>query len=171
MTRANNRGVTLIELIVGVAITAIVSAITLGLFRAGIYAYNYSLRQAFVLSSARKAIHAKGNSLGLLWAVQDAQAAVNLSSSTLTIKPSSGSALKYWIGNETLFQEQLSFTQPQALGISNLQINYYGLDSQGKITESASASNAILVTTWLTLESRRKRTYLFFSGSSMRNHQ
>ena len=165
-----NKGFTLVEMAVGIAVTAMIGLIIAGLFKAGIQSYRYSLRQTLVLANARKAIDGDGGARGLIWSGQEAQATSDLSADGVTLNLPTVASRRFLVANQALFQSQMGSENKQADGITSMQAVYYNLDAQGRIMESASAASASLITTLLTMRgSGADRSYQFFSGARMRN--
>lgn len=162
------RGLTLVELVVGIAAMSVITLVLAGLFKAGLQSYRYALRQNLVLANARKAIEGDGRSRGILWNAQAAQS-LALSSGSVTLSLPSQPSLQYLVSDRTLLQSQMGTQQKQADGVTGLQSGYYNLDGQGRIMQSTAAASAAMVATTLTMQGRGEKTYVFFSGAGLRN--
>ena len=138
----NNRGTTLVELVLGMAVMAVIGGVVLGLFGAGLKSFRYTLRQTFVLTVSRRAFEGDGPLRGMIWAGRNAGSAQDLSPTGLNGIPH----------------------------LTLLQTNYYNVDEQGHVVESANASEATMVTALIQTQAPGPKTYSFFSGAQLRNH-
>ncbi len=168
--RRNNKGMTLVELVMGLVIIGVVAGIITGLFKAGITSFHHTLRQTLVLANARKAFEGDGSSHGLLWQARQAGSVNTLSPSDLHVDSPQGFPVKYTVSDGTLWNIQQGDQTEQAKAITALQTKYYRMSDEGFIAESVTASSATMVTVFLHMESPRKKTYHFFSGGRLRNH-
>lgn len=164
-------GFTFLELIVALAIAGITVTALVGLFRASLTATRFALRQTSVLSNARKALVSEGPQRGLIWAIQESSStAVSLSSYSLNLLLPAG-AFNYALSGDTLNKTQSGVVYAQSKGLSQMEVKYYGLDSNGLITVAASTDTAVYVTTSFTLNGRliKDATYYLYSGAWLRN--
>ena len=167
--RPRSRGLTLVELMVALAVASIIGLVVVGIFRAGVLAWTYGIRQTSALSSARKAILGDGSKIGLSEAVQESDALLSLSSSSLSVHVVAGSSMSYSISNGVLYQAQLGVPIKLADGLTSLQVTYYNLASNGRIMESTSAASAAFAAFLLTSQSASQKTYTFYGGAALRN--
>lgn len=164
------QGITLVELVIGISIAGIIGLIVAGMFKAGMIAYRYSVRQNAILTAARKAFQGEGAHTGILWGTLAGAAIPVLSPSSLAVNPSAAPTITYSVTDGVLYRTQTGLPKELSKGITSLQVNYYGLDGTGRIIECAIASCASLVTTLITLQGPGKdKTYTFFSGTTLRN--
>lgn len=165
------RGFTLLEMIVALAIMAVTATALVGLFRAAITTSLFNTRQTFILSNSRKALKGDGSALGVQWAILDSTTVYNLSSSNLSISLSDGTSTTYSVSGDNLYRASLFSNSILAKGITGLQVNYYNLDTTGRIVVSTAPQNAALVTAAFTLKGKlsRETTYYFYTGAWRRN--
>ncbi len=165
-------GFTLMELVIGIAVAAVVGLVSAGLFKAGLKTYNYSYRQTSVLAGARRALSGSGSLPGVIWAAQSASSVTALSGSSLTLAPPSASSITYQVSGGNLYQTTSGVRTLQSVSVSSAVFSYYNLDSSGLIMVSTLAANATFVTMQLTLtgKSANDRTYNFLGGAQLRNH-
>ena len=90
--RAASAGFTIAELIVGLAVMAVVGVVVARLFLAMLSTAQYTLRHLATLSSARKAYVGDGQRRGMSWGVQEASGLVSLSTSSVSAWLTRGSA-------------------------------------------------------------------------------
>src|SRR5471032_1244562 len=81
MSLRNQKGLTLIELVIYVAIVAVISSIIVALFAAGEKSYTFAWRQTSVLMGARQALEGGGIPHGMIWEGRQAQLVNALSAS------------------------------------------------------------------------------------------
>lgn len=167
------RGFTMLELVVGIALAAVIGLVCAGLFRAGIKSYNYSYRQTRVIYSARQAMAANGARLGMIWAAQTAASVDSLSVSTLSVTQPGDFSTSYLISNKNLYACRLAAKDLQAESVSTMTVSYYNLDANGHIMVSTAPEAVAMVTTQISMQgsTARDRTYNFMSGALVRNNQ
>ena len=164
-----DKGMTLVELVMGLVIISVITGVITGLFKAGITSFNTTLRQTLVLTNARKAFDGDGNSYGLLWQAREAGSINTLSASGLHLDSPRGFPVQYLVSDGVLWNVQQGDKTEQAKSISAMQTKYYQMNAQGIIMESAEASSATMITANLQMQSPQKKTYSFFSGAQLRN--
>ena len=167
-----SRGFTLVEVMVGIAVSGIVALVVAGLFRAGILTFNYVVRQNYALSAARKALAGDGAKHGVVWMSQGAALIEDLEASSLTVSPPNALSLKYHVDEQGLCQSQLGVKTMQAEGVGAVALGYYNLNDVGRIIESTAPASAIFITAMVSIHGKnpRHKTYHFFSGAQLRNH-
>lgn len=165
-----NRGFTLVEAVVGMAVLALISLGVAGIFKAGMSASNYTLRQTFVVSNARKALLGDGARKGLVWDLREAEAVTALSTGSVSVSPPGSSVLSFTLGADFLRRTHSGVSKEQAKGVTGLGVSYYNFDDGGRVVESTAPASAMLVTTELVLSRRGQREYRFLSGARLRNH-
>jgi hypothetical protein len=167
----NRRGITLLELTVGIALAGVVGLVSAGLFKAGIKSYNYSYRQTRIISSARKAMAGDGPRLGMTLATLNASAVDALAVSSLTVTPAGDFSTTFLLSDGGLYRHRLATRSLQAESVTGLQVAYYNLDAAGRIMVSTSAASAAYVTTQIELKGARPgdKTYNFAAGALVRN--
>jgi len=161
---------TLVELVMGLVIIAVIAGIITGLFKAGIKSFHYTLRQTLVLANARKAFDGDGSAHGLLWQAREAGSVNTLGASTLHVDSPQGFPVQYTLSDGVLWNIQRGDQTEQAKAVTAMQTKYYHMSDQGIITESVDASSATLITVFLQMEAPRKKSYSFFSGGQLRNY-
>jgi prepilin-type N-terminal cleavage/methylation domain-containing protein len=163
------RGMTLVEMSVGIAVLSVITLVTAALFKAAIKSYNYTINQVNVLSNARKALEGEGAEHGMAWESMGASSVAGLDAGTLALNGPSGPTTTFALSGTTLRRTRLLDARDQAAGVASLQIAYYSLDAAGGVVESTSAADAAFVTQTLSMRGLGGKTYLFFSGESLRN--
>jgi hypothetical protein len=157
------------ELMMGVAIAAVLALVVSGIFKAGILTSRYSLSQTQILSEARTALIGSGRIKGMLWQVQEGSSFSTLSSTSLAVGYASAASISFRLSGKNLLQSQLGVDQKVTTGISSMTFSYYNLDSTGRIMESTDAASAALVTATLVFPGERSKSYNFFTGAALRN--
>jgi prepilin-type N-terminal cleavage/methylation domain-containing protein len=164
-------GFTFLELLVALVIAGIVVTALIGLFKAALTSTRFTLRQTFVLSNARKALVGDGSHRGIIWGIQESTStAVSLSPTSLNLLLSS-SSLNYALSGEILNKTQSGTTYPLAKGLSDIEVKYYAMDSNGLIMVAPSTDTAMYVTAAFTLRGRlmKETTFYLYSGAWLRN--
>lgn len=164
-----NRGMTLVEAVIGIAVLALISLGVAGIFKAGMQSSNYTLRQTFVISNARKALLGDGAREGLLWDLRDASSVASLSTGTAVISRPGTSAITYFAGADALLRSHSGVSREQAKGVTALSLAYYNFNDAGVVIESTAPLSAALVTTEITMRRRSQREYRFMTGARLRN--
>ena len=159
----------MIELTVGLAVSAIIALSLALLLKAGVTSSLYALRQTVVLSRSRQAMVGELRRPGLLWACADARRVTALSSSTLSLTAGDGSTLLYGVSGDGLTLSQFGVPSALARDVTALELRYYNLDDAGLVMESTAPESAALATALATLNGGRQRSYAFYSGSVPRN--
>lgn len=166
---SSRRGFTLMELMMGVAVSAVLALVIAGLFKTGILTARYSLGQTRVLSEARAGLMGAGKVKGVLWQTQEASSFSTLSSTSLALGYAGAAAISFHLSGQTLLQSQLGVDQTAAVGVSTMTLAYYNLDAAGHVMESTAAASAALVTAEIVLPGDRGKNYSFFTGARPRN--
>jgi len=168
------RGVTLVELVVGIAVAGVLALITAGLFKAGLESYDYSYRQGYSIFAACRGFAGNGSKVGLIWSAQEAKAVSALSASSLALLSPSGTAILYTLSGNELRQTNAGVQELQAKPVTAVSFDYYNLDSQERIMVSTAPEAATLVTARLKVVAgygARAKTYNFMSGARLHNNQ
>lgn len=162
---------TLPELLVGVALSAMIALVLARMFQVTLRAAQATLRQSGTLASSRRALVNAGPHRGMLWAAREALQARSLSTSTLELSLPVLSEYAYAVSGETLVKTQDGVEWAQATGVSSLTLSYFEIDASGRIFASTAASSASYVQVRLTATGRgpRERRYDFVSGAWLRN--
>jgi len=169
----NDRGLTLVELMVGLVTATIIGAVSASILKAGLMTYNHSVRQNDAMSRTRKALGGLGAETGILRAGRAAYAVSALDASSVGVLSSTASVLtSYYVSGDGLYRSQGGVPSLHADSLTSLAVNYYNLDASGLIIESTSPVSAKLVTALVTLEGKtdRQKDYHLFSGVLLRNH-
>jgi len=169
----NRRGVTLIELMVGVATAVIIAAVSATLLKAGLMTYTYSVRQNEALTRARKALGNEGAATGVLRGSRTAYALSELNAAQVTVTATTAATItSYYVSGGGLYRSVAGTPALHAEGITSLTVNYYNLNASGLIVESTAAASATLVTARVTLRGKtaQQKDYHLFSGTLLRNH-
>jgi hypothetical protein len=170
MTLKNNRGLTLIELVMYIMIVTIISAIMVALFAAGEKSYTYTWRQTSILTWARQAMEGGGFTHGILWESRQAQQVTSLSASSLALTTPDAAAPQFILAGNLLQTVQASSTKNLAQHVNTLQLSYYNLNSAGHIIISTAAAQTTMVTAQVQMQGIGNKKYTFFTGAQLRNH-
>ena len=169
----NTRGVTLVELCVGLAAALIIGAVSAGILKAGIMTYTHSVRQNESLTRTRKALGGEGAAAGVVRAGRTAHTVDALNAASVDVLVSSSSVLtRYFVSGGNLLLSKDGVAAVHADKITSIAVNYYNMDASGLIIESTSAASARLVTALVTLQgaTSKQKDYALFSGTLLRNH-
>ena len=169
----NRRGLTLVELLVGLVTALIMGAVSAGILKAGIMTYTHSARQNDVLARARKALGGEASAAGVVRAARSAHTVSDLEDDEVGVLTSSSSVLtSYEAEDGSLYLTKGGVTTLHADQVTEIAVNYYNLDGNGLIFESTAAASASLVTTLVTLKGKnnKQKDYKLFSGVVLRNH-
>jgi hypothetical protein len=172
LKRLDSKGLTVMELVVGVATAAIIGLVSAYLVKAGIMTYNYSARLDDALTRTRRSLGGAGSATGILESSRSGYAVTALNASTVTVNSPASLTNSYYVNDQGLFRSKSGVGSVQADQITHLAINYYNLDASGLIIESTAAVSAKLVTALVTLQTKSKqpKTVKLFSGAILRNH-
>ncbi|MBI4369117.1 MAG: type II secretion system protein [Elusimicrobia bacterium] len=163
-------GVTLIEMLLGLAMVAIITLVITGIFRAGIVSYRYALGQTLALSSIRQAIEGQAGKNGFLPYAWEARLAASLPSSNFSLISPTGFTVEIFASGGYLFVSDETGRRSQAEGIGALNLTCYGLDDVEGLIESDNADDCALITTRLTTENLGGKVYDAATGAALRNH-
>ena len=167
-----NRGFTVVELLMGLAVSGVVALVASGLFKAGLLTFHYAVRQNHALTAGRKALAGDGSRHGMVWMSQGAASVAGLDASSLAVSPPGALSTTFHVHGEGLYRSQLDVPVMHAEGVSAVALHYYNLDDGGRIVASTAPASASLVTALVSVhgKSPRRKTYHFFSGARLRNH-
>jgi hypothetical protein len=168
----SERGLGLVELVIGLAGMAAISAVVAALFGAGMKSFTHTLRVSSAMNSARQAMEGGSSLAGMSWQLRDALWINDLSASSLTVTTSNSTVVSYSLSDNTFWNTTQGIQKQQAKNITSVQTQYYNIGDSGLIIQSTSAVSATFATTWVQVEGRGKnaKTYTFFSGARLRNH-
>lgn len=169
----NRRGVTLVELLVGLTTALIIGAVSASLLKAGIMTYTYSVRQNEALTRARKALGNEGEATGVLRGSRKADSVSALNAAQVSVQSStSATVTSFYLGGSGLYRSVSGAPTLHAESITSMTVNYYNLNGSGLIIESTAAASATLVTAQVTVAGKtsKDRSYHLFSGTLLRNH-
>lgn len=168
----NARGVTLVELLVGLAAATVIGAASAGILKAGIMTYAHSVRQNDALTRTRKAMGGAGSAAGILRASRPSSSVSALNAASVVVVSTSAALTTYSTSGGNLYLTKDGTTSLHADKVTSIAVNYYNLDGSGLIFESTSAASARLVTALVTLKgtTSRQKDYALFSGALLRNH-
>lgn len=169
----NRRGVTLVELLVGLVTALIIGAVSASILKAGIMTYSHSVRQNDALTRTRKAVGGEGSAAGVVRAGRSAHTVDALDAAEFGVRSSTSSVLtSYAVSGGNLYLSKAGVSVLHADQITQIAVNYYNMDGDGLIAESTSAASAKLVTALVTLKGKtpKQKDYKLFSGVLLRNH-
>jgi hypothetical protein len=168
-----NRGLTLIELMVGIVTAAIMTAVCVNVLFLGIRTYNYAARQTGSLTRTRRALAGDGVRAGVLGASRGAYAFSAVQASSVTVLSSSSSIVtNYYVTNGNLYRTKAGSSVRQADGVSSISLGYY-MSTAGMISSTTAISSASMVTVLVNVgtgTSSAQRTYRLFAGAQLREH-
>lgn len=169
----NARGLTLVELLVGLVTAGIIGAVSAGMLKAGIMTYTHSVRQNDALTRTRKAVGGEGSAAGVLRGSRSAHTVSALAADEVRVLVSSSSVLtNYYVSGGDLFLSRDGAAGLHADKVTSIAVNYYNLDGNGLIVESTAAVSARLMTALVTVagQTSKQKDYHLFSGTLLRNH-
>jgi prepilin-type N-terminal cleavage/methylation domain-containing protein len=166
----NRRGITLIEMMIGVAMLGIIASVIAGLFGAAEKSFVYASGQTAMLSGIRKGLEGGGVPHGVIWEARQATTVRSLSASALSLTTPDGSAPQFSLSGTNLQTVQSSITRTVAQKVTGLELAYYNLDSAGHIITAASAGAASFVAAQVQVQGSSAKTYTFYTGARLRNH-
>ena len=169
----NARGLTLIELLVGLVTALIIGAVSASILKAGIMTYTHSVRQNDALTRTRKAIGGEASAAGVVRAGRSAYAVSALDASSVGVLSSTSAVLtSYYVSGGDLYLSKGGVAGLHADKVTGIAVNYYNLDAAGLVVESTSAASARLVTALVTVAgtTAKQKDYHLFSGTLLRNH-
>ncbi len=171
----NRRGMTLIELLVGMATAAILVGVCAKVIQLGVVTYGYASRQNASLTKTRKAMTGDGVRAGILGSSREGYAFASLQTSSVSILSSSTPIVTmYYVANGNLNRSRSGTTIVQADGVNSLALNYY-MATGGLISSTTNVSSATMVTALVTVgtgtASSAQKPYALYTGARLRNHQ
>lgn len=166
------RGLTLVELCVGLVAATVIGAASAGMLKAGILTYSHSVRQNESLSRLRKAVGGEGSAAGILREGRPSASVSALDASSVVVLSTAAAATTYAVSGGSLYLTKDGTTSLHAEKIKSIAVAYYNLDANGLIIESTSAASARLVTAQVTVGAvnAKQKDYNLFSGALLRNH-
>jgi hypothetical protein len=164
----NRRGITLVEVALGIGILGIISVVIAGMLRAGVVTYNYTMGQLVVLRRTRQALDNPAASQGVVRALRAAKGASALSDGSIRIEPTQGPEVRFHLEQGALLSSQTGVSAKQADGIRSMEFKYYHLDENGRVVESAGLDSASLVVGTMRMSGGRSE-HVTFSGAALRN--
>lgn len=168
-----SRGVTLIELMVGLVTATIMAAVCAKVLQLGIMTYTYSVRQNSALTQTRKALAGDGARYGALAASRGAHSFSALGAASLAVKSSTDSVItNFFISGSNLYRTKSAETVLQADAVASIAVSYYNMDASGLIMTSTAAESSTMATTLVTVPGKtaKQKNYTLFSGAQLRNH-
>jgi prepilin-type N-terminal cleavage/methylation domain-containing protein len=163
-----NRGVTLVELMIGVAVIGVLSLVIAGMLKAGMTTYNYTMKKLVILRHTRQALDSSGASHGMVWAIRGAQGVWALESDALSLQSANGSRSRLSVVENKLTSSQFDVATTQSDGISSVRFKYYNLDDSGRLVESSVPQSVALVVSTIKMPDGRTE-HVTFSGAALRN--
>ena len=167
-----NRGFTVVELLMGLAVSGVVALVASGLFKAGLLTFNYAVRQNRALTAGRKALAGDGPRYGMVWMSQGAAFIEGLDASSLAVSPPGALPTTFHVHEQDLYRSQLDVPVMHAEGVGAVALHYYNLNDDGRIIESTAPASAALITALVSIHGKNsgRKAYSFFSGARLRNH-
>jgi prepilin-type N-terminal cleavage/methylation domain-containing protein len=169
----NRRGMTLLELLVGLVTAAIIASVCAKVLLLGIKTYNYSARQTASLTRTRKALAGDGSRAGLLGAARGAYVFSTVSASSVAVT-SSSAATNFYVKNSNLYRTKSGSSVIQADGVGALTLTYYmstaGIVSSTTVASSATMVTALVSVTTGAVSAGTYNAYSLYSGAKLRDH-
>lgn len=169
--RPRSYGMTLVEVIVGLAVLGTLAVVLAYLFRVTLFSSQRASFQFNLLTNARKALAGEGAYSGMLLSSQGSFLVNQLSTATLSVKDSAGITTAFTLNASGDLRETLgAATRTRAKGLTDLSVTYYARGPDYRIYEATAPATARLVAVTFQM-SRPGRTVRFFSGGTLRNHE
>ncbi len=167
------KGMTVIELLVGIATAAILVSVCAKVLQLGIVTYGFARRQNESLTRTRKAVAGDGSRAGILETSREGYqfASLPVSSVTVLASPTSAAA-NYYLKNGNLYRTVSGAGSVLADQVNSLSFDYY-MSSNGLVSSTTVASSATMVTATVTIGSGttvEQKVYTLFTGAQLRNH-
>ena len=167
-----SRGVTLIEMLVGIVTASILVGVCAKVLQLGIVTYGYASRQNASLTRTRKATAGDGQQTGILEASREAYAFSSLQGSSVAVLANGAVAANYYVTNGNLYRTRAGSSIMQADGINSVGLSYY-MATAGMISSTTVAASASMVTATVTVgtgTTSAKKPYILYTGAQLRNH-
>jgi len=170
----NRRGMTLLELLVGLITAGIIASVVARVLQLGIKTYRYSARQSDSLTRTRKALMGDGARLGVLAAGRESYSFSSVQTSSLALATPSFST-NYYVTGSKLYRAKSGTTVVQADQVNGLTLGYY-MSTNGIISSTTIASSATMVTALVSVttgavSAGTYNAFSLYSGAQLRNHQ
>lgn len=160
---------TLLELVIGIAVLAVMGLVLAGLLKGSIVSSGRSAEVVFLLSNARKALNGGGSFGGMMGDAAQAQAVGSVAPDALTLVDREGVRIAYTLSSAgELTQTSLGTSTVRAQDISGLSAQYYGRDAGYHVFEASDPSAVDLVTVSFKVPGK-SRTVRMLSGSRLMN--
>jgi hypothetical protein len=167
--RGADRGFSLVEAAMGAALLSAAGLVICGLFTAGIKTYRDSMTQLSALMSARELFEGRNPQEGLLAAALQARSFSVLQRAELSLVPSQGSSLRYYLTGTNLYRSQMDQPVRQAKDIKALEFRYYAMGADGRLTETFDPSQASMAVAFASFPGKAGKSVHVLAGSSLRN--
>ena len=165
-------GLTLVDLVIGIAALGTLSLMIAYMFRASMISYQSSYRHATLLQNSRKAMTGEAAFRGMILESNFSQYVTTPSVSQLSLVDRLSVATTYSLsaaGN--LVSEKQGTMTSRAEGLSSLSMRYYTRSYQYIVSESTEPSQARLVTFSFKEKRKNGTTVPFYSGGGLRNFE
>lgn len=171
LARRGRRGLTLLELVLGLALTALVGLVAARMMILVARTSQYTFREMTALSSSRKALLEAGAWRGMARAAREASAYVGLSSTTLALTLPGPHDVLFSTAPNGLVQLYDASSSTQAAEVTGLSITYYHIvSSTGFISEAVMPSSATYALIRVTMTGKsRQKSYDMTTGAYARN--
>ena len=168
--RAADRGLMLIDAVMGVALLGVLSLVLALVFRAGMVSANRSAATMSLLAAARKSLAGEGSLSGMVGDIQRSGLVAAVSSGSLTMQDAVGNPVVYELSaSGALLQTKGTATVVLSQGLSRLQFSYFARNPDYTVTATTSSASADLVGVYFKASSPG-RTASYFSGAALKNH-
>lgn len=164
-----DRGVTLVELVLGIAVAATLSLVVARMFQSAMVSSRWSALEITLLTNARKALAGDASFRGLVLDGQSSVQVTTPTASALGLVDSLGVSTTYTLSaSGNLLSTKQGAAAVRASGLSELSFAYYAVDSSYLIFVSTYGQGTHLVTMSFNLK-RGSKKVAFFGGANLRN--
>lgn len=165
------KGLTLLELVLGIAILAGLGLVLLPLLKGSILLSGRSAEEVFLLSNARKVLTGSGPFKGILWKTQQAARVMEADPKSLSlVGPDEGTMTYLLSGKGELVELSPVTNQVRATGLEGLSFSYFARDDDFHVYETTSPAAASLLVLSFSLPAKARKIR-FLSGAKLENHR
>lgn len=167
------RGVTLIELLVGIATAAILVGTCAKVLQLGIVTYGFSKRQNESLTRTRMAVAGDGSRSGMLQASREAYVFGSLPSSSMTVLDGGSlAATNFYVTNGNLYRTVSGAGARLADQVTSISFSYY-MSTNGMVSSTTVVASASMMTATISVGTGTtvaQKPYILYTGAQLRNH-
>jgi hypothetical protein len=167
------KGMTVIELLVGLATAMILVGVCAKVLQLGIMTYAFSKRQNEALTRTRKAVAGDGANGGILEAGREGYQFASLQASSMTVLAAPGSsATNFFVTGGNLYRTSAGVGSKLADNVYTVAMNYY-TSTNGMVSSTTVVASASMVTATVSVGTGTavaSRAYILYTGAQLRNH-